>query len=996
MGFSLYSIAAEETFLRVLARAVLNGFPVADTGIALSRWTVLLPNRRSARALQSILLEESGARAMLLPRIRPIGDLDEELLDDSLPQNGVFDGIAKTDQLHAILLLLTRWAEANPAAQLAQDVLHAGSQAFALALSLQQLVNQFETEDVEVETLKDVYDLDLAGHRQNILDLLKVVTAELPALLAKDNLIGPAARRNLMIRLEATRVAERKHKGPIIAAGSTGTNPATRDLLKAIALDPMGAVVLPGLDLALDAAAWSAITPEHPQFALRTLLSQWSVDRSAVAELGAAQGRRMWLMGQTMRPAEVADQWSSSLASATDQVRQALHDVALIEARDRQEEADVIALRLRQHVATAEGKAALITPDRDLAIRVKASLKRWNIEIDDSAGERLTHTGHAALLVLLLSMVEDSFSASSIFSLLYHNDCNFGISRGEHLERVRSLELAGFRGLPEAHGLDGLVGRLQARRETVASDPYAHPLLRGLTDEQWSGAARLGAQLVSITAHLADQGPRSLAEHVDRLGHALDALSPAGELISPADQLLLDVLEGLRVGSAWHPVLPLDRAQHSIVQALARETLRPVFNDDHRLAILGLAEARLIDVELAILGGLTEGSWPERPDAGPWLNRPMRDGLKLQQPEREIGVTAHDFVQGFCHPFVMLTWPRRLGGAPAAPSRWVLRLKAVIEAAGVDPKSVVDMSLPVLMRRLDEPLDFVPLRRPRVTPPVAARPTRFSVTRIEKLVRDSYWVYARGILKLVPLEGFGEDVDAALRGQLIHAALHDWTTSLPQVPESESLNLLLAKGGEAFQPYMGLPEVATFWWPRFQRMAMQFVETDRMLRSATAQSVTEIGGSIAFDVAGAEHVLIARADRIDIEQDGTLRLVDYKSGAVPSINQIKSGFAPQLTLEAAIALRGGFRNLASHDVKDVMYVSVGGTAKGVEITSLAAKNDVAAEAARAFAGLVALLEAFQHPATAYIPRHNPKFEDDVSDYDLLSRKLEWQLEGTAL
>ncbi len=996
MGFSIFTIAAEQTFLRVLARAVIDGFPIGKTDIALSRWTILVPNRRSARALESILLEESGAKAMLLPRIKPIGDIDEDLIADSLPQEGVADGISKTDHLHAILNLLTDWAKKNPSAQLAEDVMYSGAQAFALASSLQQLVNQFETEDVDLETLKGVYDLDLAGHRQNILDLLNVVTSELPAWLVKDKLIGPSARRNTLIRLEAKRIASRQHKGPVIAAGSTGTNPATRDLLKAIAEHPMGAVVLPGLDIELDDAAWKTITPEHPQYALSTMLDQWGVQRSDVSVLGDVQSNRMWLMGQALRPAAVADDWASSLKTAGQQVQNGLAGVELVEAADRQQEADVIALRLRKFVAESSGKAALITPDRDLATRVKAALIRWNLAIDDSAGEPLVHAGKAALLMLLLRTIEEEFSASSLFALLYQADCTFGVSRDEHLRRVRALELAGFRGMPEADGLAHLLSRLVARHEAVTKEPHVHPLVKSLTEDMWQGAMALAAKLVSVLAPLGDRADRSLAEHIDRLAEALVTCSPESEMTTSADQLMIDVLISLKDGSKWHPVLPLSKTQHSIAQALARETLRPPLNDANQLSIYGLAEARLIDVELAILGGLTEGSWPEHPDSGPWLNRPMRKALDLQQPERDIGVTAHDFVQGFGHSNVMITWPKRLGGAPAIQSRWVLRLKAVMTAAGLNPEDALQKALPLLATRLDAPMGFAPLRVPQARPPVEARPTRFSVTRVETLVRDSYAIYARSILKLEPLEGIGEDVDARLRGNLIHAALQRWTGAVSQVPPSERVTLLLAKGHEVFDPYMDMPEVARFWWPRFARMVKEFVEHDAELRSETLNTRTEIDGLLTFDVAGVEHVLTARADRIDISHNGGLRIVDYKSGAVPSVKQIKSGFAPQLTLEAYLAMQGGFEKLEANRVDDVNYIAVGGGSDGVKVVSLAKDSDVAAEALNAFSSFKLLLEAFQRVDTPYIPRHNPELQDKPSDYDHLSRKLEWQLEGSAL
>ena len=993
MTYSIYTIAPESRFLRVLAEAVLAGFPVGRRDIPLSRWTILVPNRRSARALETILLEASGAKALLLPTIKPIGDIDEELIDDSLPTEGVPDAISKTDHLHAILSLLTTWADAHPEAELAEDIKASGAQAFALAQSLQQLVNQFETEDGDVSLLGAVYNLDLAGHRQNILALLEVVTKELPLRLERESVIGPAARRNTMIRLEAQRIRERRHKGPIIAAGSTGTNPATRDLLKAIAEDPMGAVVLPGLDQTLDDAGWNAITPAHPQFALKTMLTQWGVDRASVSLLGDAARERPWLLSQALRPSSVADQWATALQGKFTDIKTALSGVELVEADDRQQEAEVIALRLRQHVHESQAKAALITPDRDLATRVKAALQRWNVSIDDSAGEPLLHTGLAALSFQVLRAVESGFSSASLFALLHHPSCRFDQTRGEHLVRVRALELIAFRGLPEVAGLLHIKERIAARRHALKSNPHEHPLLLGLTDEAWADAENLCDQIVATLQPLARATAHSLAEHIEHLLLCLDRLSPSGVELSQADQLARDVLLALQQGSSWHPVDTLSRAQHSIVQALSRETLRPPLQMESQLSLYGLAEARLIDVELAVLGGLVDGAWPDRPDTGPWLNGPMRDTLKLQQPEREIGVTAHDFVQGFCQPRVMVTWPKRLQNQPVIPSRWVLRLEPVLKTAGLKREAFLSTRLAALARQLDAPQQFKPVARPQPKPPVASRPTHFSVSRVEKLVRDSYWIYANNILKLKPLDAVGKDLDAALRGSLIHAALHSWAEALREVPADDALKLLLAKGEQQFQPFLHMPEVKRFWWPRFVAMAKEFIVEDESRRLGALNILTEVSGKILFEVAGVEHTLTARADRIDINPSGALRIIDYKSGKPPTEKEVKSGFAPQLTLEAAIAARKGFAKLNSQNVDEVLYIAVGASAEGVKVTLL---SSVTSEAEKAFAGLCELLAAFQRPGTAYIPRHHLQKEEDVSDYDHLSRRLEWQLQGKAL
>ena len=117
---------------------------------------------------------------------------------------------------------------------------------------------------------------------------------------------------------------------------------------------------------------------------------------------------------------------------------------------------------------------------------------------------------------------------------------------------------------------------------------------------------------------------------------------------------------------------------------LATETIRPRFGRHPRLAIWGPLEARLQRADLLVLGGLNEGSWPPAVETGPWINRPMRAALGLPQPERRIGLSAHDFASALAAERVLLTRAEREGGAPTVPSRWLARLDALF---GYDPQS---------------------------------------------------------------------------------------------------------------------------------------------------------------------------------------------------------------------------------------------------------------------------------------------------------------------
>ena len=62
-----------------------------------------------------------------------------------------------------------------------------------------------------------------------------------------------------------------------------------------------------------------------------------------------------------------------------------------------------------------------------------------------------------------------------------------------------------------------------------------------------------------------------------------------------------------------------------------------------------------------------------------------------------------------------------------------------------------------------------------------------------------------------------------------------------------------------------------------------------------------------------------RADRIDERTDGTVAIIDYKTGAVPSTKEVSAGYAPQLPLEAVIAAAGGFDVIGAKAVSELAY-----------------------------------------------------------------------------
>lgn len=1017
----LWTIPPSAAFLPAFAEGLIAGtlVPPAPDGrrFALEEHFVLLPTRRACRALAELLAERVGG-ATLLPRIRPIGDVDE--VDLALFGDGALGGSAVLDlppaipplQRHLLLAaMVLAWGRT-----VAQTLLVPGREepvaipvvpgdAALLARDLARLIDDFETEGVSFRALADLVPEDHAAYWALTVGFLRIVSDEWPRLLEERGASDPATRRNALLRAEAERLAHAPPRGPVIAAGSTGTIPATSDLLAAIARLPHGAVVLPGLDLDLDEAAWTAIDhadsphPGHPQYGLKRLLGRLGAARVAVESLVAApRPARDRLIGEVFRPAATTEQWAGlDLRLGGGLLDAAVSGIGVLEAADEAEEALAIAIALREAVATPGRTAALVTPDRGLARRVSAELARWQITVDDSAGVPLAETPAGGLFRQIAETVARRLDPVSLVALIQHPLAGFGLDAAAARRAARQLELAVLRGPRPAPGGDGLI-RVAAERLQRSADRSDHPAVRRLDAADRAAALDLATRIVAALEPLErfrELPPAPLAEIV--AGHAgalwRVAAGDAGQLPAGEDVRALDsFLEDLLASAGDGPDVTLAEYPALLAALMAGRAVRPGRGGHPRLAILGPLEARLLSADLIVLGGLDEGAWPADTRTDAFLNRPMRGAIGLEAPERFIGLAAHDVAQAMGAPNVLLARAMKIGGAPAVASRWLRRLAAVVGAERYARMCETGERLKGFARRLD--LAEGPPRavaEPAPRPPLHLRPTRISVTEVETLIRDPYSVYARRILGLEPLPGLDEAPDASSRGEILHDALARFVrrTDAGEAPD------LIAIGGELFARLDDFPEVKAIWWPRFLRVADWFAAIDAEDRRVMARRIVETGGILELDIAGRPVTLTGRADRIDVRPDGTLRILDYKTGSAPSEEQVLSGLSPQLPLEAAIAARGGFDGVEPGSVAaELIYVELKGGRQAGTIRPIAPEGTtVAAFAEETLTRLIGLLHRFCDPRQPYHVKPRAQFVRRFNDYDHLSRWPEWAAAG---
>lgn len=914
---ALYTIPAHRAFADALSAGLIAQHG-ADP-MALARGMVLLPNNRAVRAVSDAFVRSSKG-GLLLPRLVPIGDPDlGERLGSALDPIGAGPDLPPAIDPMRRQMILARMVQ-QVRGDHGQPV-DAG-EAIRLGQALGAVLDQMQVERVPVSALRDIVLPDeLSIHWQRSLDLLMILLERWPGELERRGLIDLTDRRNRLFDHIAARWTETPPDGFVVAAGISTTAPAVATLLARIARMPRGQVVFAALDQNLTQDQWDAIGPfepdtvtgrapppseSHPQYALKRLLDRMNVARDEVAvwkwgsehDARAVRGRNI---SNAMLPPRLTGGWRD-LKTAD----RALGGIEAIEVATPGEEAQAIAIALREAMETPERTAALVTPDRQLATRVSAHLRRWGIEADDSAGQPLSHAPPGTLLIALAEAVAEKFAPVALLALLKHPLVMRGERRLDWLEGVRGLDLL-LRGPRPTAGVVG-IDLLVAQREGEDRQDRLRAQVRG-----WWPQARALLEPIERDFAIAD----TLALQVGALRLHAGALSGdalwAGHQGHAAAALLGDIEAAAEEGPRDADIRALPALLDHLLGAQA---VRPPQGGHPRIAILGLIEARLMQADLMILAGLNEGIWPGLPAPDPWLAPRIRRELGLPGLETRIGLAAHDFASALGAPQVLVTRAHRGTSGPAVASRFWLRMRAMTGQQWREAERYA-----VFARLLDDPGNHAPVGRPAPCPPVGSRPTTIPVTDVDRLKADPYAFYAKRMLRLARLDPIDADPSAAWRGTAVHEILQRWGEAGARDPAD-----LEERARAMFRRADAHPLLRVLWQPRLME-AIRWIAQEVAADSAAGRTIALVEQEGRAEIAGV--TLTGKADRIDRMPDGSIAIVDYKTGKPPSAKQVRKGYALQLGLLGLIAeAEGGFPALGGGQI-----------ASTFEYWSLAKKGD---------------------------------------------------------
>ncbi len=1004
----LFTLPAGADFLGELSKTLVELTGAKQTPETLSDVLLFVPNRRSARALAGRIFADLGGQAFLPPDIRPLGDAgdnDPALLGE-LASVDVRPPMPAGARHGALARLVRAWHESQG------DTITARS-AVAIARDLMRLLDQAALAgQVDWDKLATVLEgSDLARHWQVSVDFLSILSKAWPDVLEENGFSDTTEQDRLAAEAMCARWTRSPPETPVFVVGSTGTSPATRMLMQAVTELPCGAVLFPGLDTETDDLTWQNIlnAPSHPQHAFAETLKALDAPLSSVQtwpdyiEPAAGIPRRK-LIQESLAPADMTADWVARLEaraapmSRREMTEAGLNGLSLIETETEAEEADVIALMLRECLETEGKTAALVTPDAGLARRVSSLMAQWGVEVSPSAGTPLQRTRAGSFIFRVLDFLLDPGEPVAVMALLKHELTTLIFEEEKDIANSL-LERGVFRGLRRWESFAELVDWAENLPERAEADDFRLKIDKNDFATATAPLTELEDRCAPLLASYETliKEPFSVRKIAELIAEIADVLSKPKDEDGPSmlwsgedGASAARFLEEAALFGDWSDDIGKDDIQ-PILEGLAQGKVVPPSRPGHAgISIWGPLEARLQSCDLIILGSLNEGVWPEPPGIDGFLPRHIRREIGLPDTEARIGLSAHDFAQLACSPRVVLTRSERVENKPSVASRWLWRLR-ILASGALESLDETDRRLTAetahyrhwaRQRQLGGTAPDIAPPAPR--PPAEARPRSINVTDVTGLIRDPYAYYCKHVLGLQPLDQLPTPLGAREIGIAIHRALEHKDT---KSDEGASIDDLLSAFERELRSVGGdtlfFAEREGIW----KNAAFNYIEWQNARNGKVTNRDFEVRYVSDFEIGSGTVTLRGRADLVETLSDGTLAITDFKTGNPPSGKQVLTGLEPQLPLLAIIAEKGKAKSGPNAPTSELFYFGLGSKAGATSISDKG--GEVAPLIDDAEAGFRKLMESYLQPSQPYLSGPRVQFAAKYTDYDRLARRSEW-------
>ncbi len=852
---NLYTVLPGMPLAELAVRHILTVVPANQQ----SQAVIFVPTRRAAVTLRGAFQRELAGRTALLPRIIPLAEIEQAIL--------TLLGSEAIAILESIPPAMPDWQQRYLlAAQVSaflkrRDEVVMLDYVLALTDALMRLQEQCARAGVCLtrDGLQQLVHADMAAHWEEALDFLSILAQHWPVIERECGMTIAATREVALLSALASTWQQQPTELPVFVVGSTASQEATANLLVAIAALPNGGVILPGVDATMPQEEWEGIVAGHPLYHLKALLDRLGVAPAALETLGVVPDGTRNLWYDALAVTESIPAWRAQPLADYQRVR-------LIPCAQPESEARVISLLLREALETPKKRTALITPDEGLMARVAAHMERYGVTVDRMAQGTLATTDYGSLWVLLLAALSEPERLIHLKTLLHH--------------------------------------------PLMATDTY---FLTAMEPYWYGVVARRPGQLPklpeALLAHEACHAMESLVRDLHRLSRAqlsasgwLDScmglLAPWCQHEAPSQEVVQTALAAV-AGADLLGALALPEFVELVRERLSQPVRHGGVASHPQLFMLTPVEARLERFDRVILAAMTDQQWPGGSPPNAWLNLAAQAALGLPPPEHQVSLMAHDMLMQASSAEVFCTWPLRDQGSPTTRSRFLERLVTLLAAQGIKESQITASQYEQWAQKLYASDHFQPSDKLLPRPSQNERPRRLPVNALDTLFSDPFSIYAKYVLKLNEVNLMDAEAQASDFGSLAHKAIHaltlHWNTQARSAEEAE----LEAIADRALRDFSDRPGVALFWRTRLLR-ALAFVDGIEVSRRSNALAVTPelpVETALSLGEAG-ELILYGRIDRLE---EGThCRIADYKTGAPPSLKEIRDGHATQLLAYAML------------------------------------------------------------------------------------------------
>lgn len=795
-----------------------------------------------------------------------------------------------------------------------------------------KIFNELELNGIDIEQLDNLIFDEYSEYWKNIIYLIKHIFKQFKQQLSLANKVTITGRRNYILNYIKAFIKNNNNKS-FIAAGFYNDCNLIQDFLHIVS--QYGSVVLYGYD--------------H--------VSDDSLDILNISSVNFAK------FLQNLNINEPIQDWVINLNKPTPTSNDSNNIKVITNTNILLEAKNIVNLLIEQK--TNDSKVALVSNNNDLIYYVTLLLDNRNIDYNGTLYKSINYTLPGTLFLLIIKLLIDKrFSIVDLLAMLKHPLCNLGFTDRNYLKQsIAKFELKYCRGRNIINSMNGLIEIFRIEQDVTIIDLLTpllaaiQPLIKALSDKSTTLAT-----ILEVHSKVA-------------IDLSLDSQQNSQFFNSEEGNQLKDILEHIKINAQSMFLINYHNYNDFITDILSNEYFKYLMTGASNISINNFTEARFKKYDMVVLGCLNEGDFPKNNHMDNLLDNFILHKLNLNLAAQNINDAAYDFMLQLQNTKIILSRTENINNNKMIASRFLTKLMAKL---GNDIDKEAKNQTTIYAQRKPS---FLAYNYIDPCPPIALRPRILSVTQIEDLVRDPYHIYVQKILKLKRIDPIEQNSSSTDFGQITHKIIERITV------EGLNYKQALDYSKSLLSDYAVQLYNFNLWWPTIKKMIDWIITYNKQQIDLGIKIYSEVTGTVKLQIAKEIFCITAKADRIELDDQGRATIIDFKTGMVPSDKEIKMGLSPQLTLEALIALKGGFNSLNIAGINMLKYISLKGHENVIEEKIVKIKNmhefinDIEV-------WLINLIKLFNIDGISYISSPNPKYQKIYNDYLYLSRLVE--------